>query len=152
MSFSDVSDGIFWSLVGAACLPLASSACCEIGANYVSKHSPRFSSLNEMNSALEGEKKRLGISDYDISLVIDCKLDTPHCKYLSGVKYELAFPENAMTLGDLRHELKHAAHKLGSNGDIGRMSYLLMYEPLAVIYSFSAIRGHRTQYPEQQPL
>ncbi|MGV8162288.1 MAG: hypothetical protein ACP5N2_03060 [Candidatus Nanoarchaeia archaeon] len=109
---------------------------------YVTRKSQQFNSIEEINSVLQKEKEKLNIPHYNISLIMDEKRNTPYLKYLAPETFQIAFTKDHLNLGTLRHELRHAKHKHPlKTGYKKAITYLLIYEPLAVWYSFSALNN-----------
>jgi len=114
---------------------ITSSVVCGIINSFVASRSRKFSSIEEMNGILEKEKKRLGIEDYDISLVYNPNVKASKCNKQAQNQYVLVFNDSGLNLGIFRHELRHVT----DSGEYNPLTYIFFKEPRAVAYSLTAL-------------
>jgi len=76
---------------------------------YVLNHSKKYKSIEEIKKILPAEKKLLGIEDYNITIKLSTNRNKSKCVRSGEKRCDIYLGENHLTLGVLRHELKHAA-------------------------------------------
>ncbi len=104
---------------------------------YVVQNSKQYTSIEEIQTILPEEKKRLGIEEYIITLNLEKNMKTSSCEYIGPKNYNVHLTKEQLNLGVLRHELKHSTRV--TQKKIHFIRYTLIEEPIATYYSLSAL-------------